>query len=43
VKPPTKAGFEQHVRENPENHPKEERDILGALEKMKLTSTKQLQ
>ncbi|KAM0253286.1 hypothetical protein ACHAQJ_007382 [Trichoderma viride] len=43
VRPPTKAGFEQHVRDNSDNHPKEEKDILGALEKMKLTSNKQRQ
>ncbi|PTB40374.1 hypothetical protein M441DRAFT_90630 [Trichoderma asperellum CBS 433.97] len=40
IKPPTKAGFEQHVRESPENHPKEEKDILDALEKMKLASSR---
>ncbi|EHK45849.1 hypothetical protein TRIATDRAFT_132043 [Trichoderma atroviride IMI 206040] len=40
IKPPTKAGFEQHVREDPEHHPKEEKDILDALEKMKLASSR---
>ncbi|GFP57415.1 telomerase-binding protein EST1A [Trichoderma asperellum] len=40
IKPPTKAGFEQHVREYPENHPKAEKDILDALEKMKLASSR---
>lgn len=40
IKPPNKAGFEQHVRESPENHPKEEKDILDALEKMKLASSR---
>ncbi|KAM0464708.1 hypothetical protein ACHAPV_002543 [Trichoderma viride] len=40
IKPPTKAGFEQHVREDPENHPKEDKDILDALEKMKLASSR---
>ncbi|KAL7925808.1 hypothetical protein ACQKWADRAFT_201439 [Trichoderma austrokoningii] len=40
IKPPTKAGFEKHVRADPANHPKEEKEILDALEKMKLASSR---
>ncbi len=40
VKPPTLDGFKQHVQNSGEKHPTEEKAILDAFQRMKLTSSK---
>ncbi|KAF3066258.1 hypothetical protein CFAM422_009350 [Trichoderma lentiforme] len=40
VKPPTLDGFKQHVQNSGERHPTEEKAILDAFQRMKLTSSK---
>ncbi|UKZ56726.1 hypothetical protein TrVGV298_010567 [Trichoderma virens] len=40
VKPPTFDGFKQHVQNSAEKHPTEEKAILEAFQKMKLSSSK---
>jgi hypothetical protein len=40
IKPPTLDGFKQHVQNNVENHPTEDKAIQEAFQKMKLSSSK---
>ncbi|KAK4069273.1 hypothetical protein Trihar35433_5852 [Trichoderma harzianum] len=40
VKPPTLDGFKQHVQNSAEKHPTEEKAILDAFQRMKLSSSK---
>lgn len=40
VKPPTLDGFKQHVQSSTEKHPTEEKAILDAFQRMKLSSSK---